>query len=1385
MVHESFDVLSQWRWSWSRFCGDEEFKIWSPQWHDLNLCFQEVCLQIPILAVAGCGSAYYFGRRYGVVSRGQLSLIALKIRFIISFLLAFLPIVQIYIFLNKTEEVIPQVAYLLSGVQCLSWFTHCAYIGGLTKKLGRNPRGPTFMIVVWSMLFALSVISLKSHYTIYKYSSNLTYSIYLAYGMSVCYLVLQLAYGLTLIPGDGDSTYADVTTAIGPVNESQPLLSNVYVRFMEEDDPFYLGVAMENVGWFSRLFFLWVTPLMQKGVNDKLTSSDDLYDLPVDLSCAVVGWELDNAVRNVKLQSALHSSDRATSTSTDDSPAVNMVKRDFMLLKALHRCFWLEFYSVGILKFFADCAGFAGPMLLNRLINFIEDKSEDMKWGYVYASGLMATTMISALCDCHFNFLISMVGLRMRAALVSIIYKKTLSTNAADLNSEFSIGEIVNFMSTDTDRIVNSCPSFHSLWSIPFQLAVTLYLLYSQVGMAFFAGVLFTVILIPVNKVIANKIGTLSTKLMEQKDHRVKLITEVLRGIKAIKFYVWEEYFVRQIAKLRTEEIKYLKGRKYLDALCVYFWATTPVIISILTFGTYVLMGKTLTAATVFTSIALLNMLISPLNAFPWVLNGMTEAWVSVVRIEKFLKLPDLDLKKYYRPLEDNDRDVCIKDGEFSWNKELSTEETVKGKGVSKNSAQIDNFKNSPMERYQFQLKHINLTVNKGEFLGIIGPVGSGKSTLLSAILADISMLSGQISISQMETGFAYVSQQSWLQRGTIKDNILFGKLYNEERYRDTLFACGLVEDVTNLPAGDMTGVGESGTTLSGGQKTRIALARAVYQNKSVYLLDDVLSAVDSKVAKHIFQHCVMGMLKDKTRILCTHHMQYLVHADRIVLIEGGFIKKIGKPVDVLNELDVSIAVDAELGNDVDQSLLANRFPKTTTTGDTLEGTDEDSVLALETRETGNLDLGVYYSYWKEISHLLSLSILLSVVLMQTSRNVTDWWLAHWVTNAESNSNSTNNSQGYDVNSYLKVYVGFAVVNTLFTLLRAFLFAYGGIVAAAKFHRLLLRSMIRAKAMFFDVTPLGRILNRFSSDTYTVDDSLPFILNILLAQTFGLLGSIVITVYGLPWICLFLVPLVPIYQWLQNYYRLTSRELKRITSVTLSPVYSHFNETLQGLPTINAMRAGQRFERENKDFVDFNIKAQFASQAASRWLGLRLQFIGVVIVTGVSFIAVIQHQYDIADPGLIGLAISYALTITGLLSGVVSAFTETEREMIAVERINQYINEIPLESTYFAIDPPYGWPNQGVVGFNNVVLKYRQKLAPSLLGVTFETRPCEKVGIVGRTGSGKSTLVAALFRMAEITSGEISIDSVNINSISITALRRVSDVLHSSRPFSI
>ncbi|KAL1117649.1 hypothetical protein AAG570_003964 [Ranatra chinensis] len=666
-----------------------------------------------------------------------------------------------------------------------------------------------------------------------------------------------------------------------------------------------------------------------------------------------------------------------------------------------------------------------------------------------------------------------------------------------------------------------------------------------------------------------------------------------------------------------------------------------------------------------------------------------------------------------------------------------------------------------------------------------MGPVGSGKSSLLAAILAELEKSSGSVACSHFDQGFGYVSQTPWLQRGTIRENILFGEPLDTERYRSVVEACDLMPDLNKLPRHDHTFVGEGGSTLSGGQKARICLARAVYQNNLVYLLDDILSSVDPHVANHIFTRCISGILKEKTRIVCTHQHKFAAQADIVILLQNGKIEKQGPPSEVLPDYSELIAKSEGTNLESSTDFLE---PET----DILEAIDnnasEEEERSVDNYRSlilylyfflGSVEVQVYTLYFVSIGLCLMFFIFSSIVLMQVSRNLVDWWLAFWVSNEHSNGTIPTFGSEFTMISgasyYMNVYIFLGILNSVFTLLRAFLFAYGGVIGAKRIHKTLLDSVVMAKVAFFDSSPLGRILNRFSSDMYTIDDTLPFILNILLAQLFGLLGLLVMTLYGLPWLCLILVPIVPVYFWLQNHYRLTSRELKRLSSVTLSPVYNHFNETIQGLSTIRAFKSTSRFNHDNVCFLEANQKTQLSSSAASQWLGIWLQLIGVVMISGIGMLAILQHHLDIANPGLIGLAISYALSLTGSLGGVVNAFTETEREMVAVERVRQYYSdrEGGPEREYFkyTMSPPFGWPSQGVVSFNNVYVKYRNHLPYALHNVTFSTRPSEKVGIVGRTGAGKSSLISAIFRLVEISEGSIVIDAVNVKLIYLHELR--------------
>ncbi|ODN01206.1 Multidrug resistance-associated protein 7, partial [Orchesella cincta] len=1451
-------------------CGSEDLRLWDRHTNDFGQCFFHLFVQlpvsfvfyilnylefaintdrvvIPVFGMLAIISAFYMGKRqvtysfFGAWNTCQSGLI--YSRSVIVSLLALISLSQMMIHCAVFRHHVNFVDASVVSVKTFSWVLHLIYILLLKRGNSFNTRGPKLAMLAWFLAAIVSVFELRSKYlswltdtdsssTIpnirnsyyeYRHHHHLSYvqnlddilrDKFLWLWTSGFEVLLHGLYLLTLIPGSThleQRHYRHRTRANDIVyNAYESQENNSFVGFDEEDEneELPLGVAKESSGIVSKLLFLWVNPLIRKGACGYLTSCESLFDLPHTISTGIVAAEFQKLA----------------------------VSRRLSLLKALHIRFGLEFYSIGILKLISDGAGFCGPILLSCLVRFIEDTEEDVSkesiWqGYSYVGGMFAAVFIGALSNSHFNMKMAEVNLKIRAALITTIYRKTVQLQKMTLEN-FSSGEIINFMSTDTDRIVNFCPSFHAFWSLPVQVAVTLYLLYQQIGVAFLAGVVFAILLIPINRYLANKIGDLSTKMMHFKDQRVKLMSEILYGIRVLKFHAWEAFFVGKVNEIREKEIKNLKGRKYLDALCVYFWATTPVLVSLFSFGTYILLGNQLTAAKVFTSIALFNMLISPLNALPWVLNGVVEAWVSVKRISKLLQVEDTDLSKIYSPVPrelQKEYEILVNDGQFSW-----------GDG----KAGIEN---------------VNLNVKKGQFIGVIGEVGSGKSSLLLALLGELGKSAGSLSFQSVGQGVGLVLQEAWIQRGTIRSNICFAPNTNFTRYKSVIESCCLNDDLDAWKTRDDTPVGDSGVTLSGGQRIRLTLARAVYQNYNVYFLDDIFSAVDYKVAHHLYNKCVMGTLREKTRIVCTHHVRFLQHADWILVMDNGKVISQGLPKDILPKYLES----SDLGDSIEQEAVAVTSGSSSKKPNSLLGfgeeLDSSSVMnasslsfELKNEETGKssdfnkehqkegtIRLHIYHSYYRAVGRGICWLILISLTAMQASRNLSDLWLAHWVHETATNPNSTvpntsttpvpmptfetptgdtspyvsgedaniyddddnNNDAAMDDNSiegrrfgllfasvlsklpfmngldpavkyYFSILIAIGVANSVFTLARAFLFAFGGIRGALKIHNSLLTSVLKAKMSFFDSNSIGRIINRFSSDVATVDDSLPFISNILFAQTFGLIGTLVVTCYALPWIIAIVIPLLLVCNNIQEYYRHTARQLRRLGSVSLSPVYAHFSETLKGLVTIRAMKAVRRFEEMNEAFLESSQKCQYSTQAVSQWLSFRLQMVGLIVISGVGLLGILQHHFGTADPGIIGLAISYALTVTNSLSGFVTFFTETEKEMVAVERACEYIEEIEEEKqTETRISLPYLWPAQGVIHFRSVFLKYRPDQPYVLNNVTFETRPAEKIGVCGRTGSGKSSLFTALFRMLDSFDGDITIDTVNIKHLSLKDLR--------------
>lgn len=915
-------------------------------------------------------------------------------------------------------------------------------------------------------------------------------------------------------------------------------------------------------------------------------------------------------------------------------------------------------------------------------------------------------------------------------------------------------------MSVDADRTINLCNSLHDAWSLPLQIGVALYLLYTQVNYAFLSGLAITIILIPVNKWISTRIASATEKMMKQKDERISCAGELLAHIRTVKMYSWEKLFTQRLVERRELEVKHLATRKYLDAWCVYFWATTPTLFSLFTFSIYAIMGHSLDAATVFTCVALFNTLISPLNSFPWVINGMIDAVISSRRLSTYLSAPEhfsseliasADLLKHHfkRNTESihNPMAVILQNVCCSWSSSSIVEPSI-------------------------ILRDISLQLQKGLFIAIIGEVGSGKSSLMNSIIGEMCVISGSIDSCG---SIAYVPQVPWILSGSLRDNILLGKELDPRRYEEVIQACALDVDISAMVGGDMSHIGEKGLNLSGGQRARLALARALYHDSEVYLFDDILSAVDSQVASWILEKAIMGpKMKWKTRLLSTHNLQAISAADMIVIMANGLVKWFGTlecflatPYSRISKPDSSSAISSTISEKDKGPSISCEFKTNVLLDDdsVVDYEEQRDQTEVEARKEGMVELSVYKKYATFAGWSIVFLICLSAFLMQASRNGNDLWLTYWV----DTSTGTKHTR-----FYLTILAMFGIINSFFTLGRAFSFAYGGLCAAIQIHADLLENLISAPVSFFDQNPSGRILNRLSSDLYAIDDSLPFILNIFGANFFSLLGTLVVLSYSQVSFLLILVPLWLIYSKVQFYYRSTSREVRRLDSVARSPIYSSFTETLDGSSTIRAFQKEAFFLERFIQHVTLYQKTSYSELIAGLWLSLRLQLLAGFIILFIAIMAVVGfHSNSLVNfgtPGLVGLALSYAAPVVSLLNGFLTTFTETEKEMISVERVVEYVG-IPQEELQGSESPHGSWPTEGKIEFEHVTLRYKADLPPALNDVSFLIASGTQVGIIGRTGAGKSSILNALFRLAPICNGRILVDGFDVAKVAVRDLR--------------
>ena len=1115
-----------------------------------------------------------------------------------------------------------------------------------------------------------------------------------------------------------------------------------------------------HAGIFSRITFSWLSPIMTKGARGSIEKEDLFQVMHTDTATSLadrfaVAYE-EKLRESGKSIGSLHS---------DESQPGQL----WVLVSVLSKAGVLKpFYYASIFRFITDVLKFASPFMLKWLMRIVDESTGDdpppAYEGYCVVGLMFFFSCVQTMTLQRYFHMCIRAGMRIRACLITNAFRKALKLSQTSREKR-TTGEIVNLMSTDCERLNSIMLWLHTAWSSPLQLIVALYLLWQQIGPSSLASILFmTLFLTPLTSYVATRMQVLSEELMLAKDERVRVTSEVLTNIKVIKLYGWEDTLRDNIFEARAKEIKVQRKYAYMNAVSNLLFAGAPVLVTMVTFASFVLLGGHLTASKAFVSIALLNLLKFPLSSLPYLFNFLAEASVSARRLDAFLRAPEVDTK-YYADLHDRSRPssgnaaVYVANGNFFWDDAATSR----------------------------ALMDIKLTIPTGSMTIITGSVGAGKSALMKMIIGDLTVGRQEPSLC-VNGSLAYCPQVPWIMNMSLRDNILFGKPYNREWYNLVIDACCLTDDLMLLEDGDRTEIGERGINVSGGQKARISLARAVYSKSDILLLESIFEAVDEHVAHHIFHNCLLDLLKRpdeitgkvRTVILVTHALKFVSWVDWIVIMSQGGILEQGtydscRDGAALGTLMVVNSAPSSEKVIEEQPEFVPVMRKLSSWRNLKRGADQGEegvtdLIQVELKDQGAIGWSTYIEYISALGGFPVLSILVCGMLAKTLLDTgTNLYLSDWTNRIEHHTKQ--HSDEYYLGLYSLLGVSGVVCNGVFTLY----LSLKAVHAAKMLHDVLTHNITRAKMSFFDTTPLGRILNRFSKDINTIDEALwQDVLSVttLLFEMIGTLGSIV---YVVPMFT-FIIPLVAImYIRIQNYYISSSRELKRWDSILRSPIISHFSESLEGSSSIRAYGLNDQFCVQNVESVDIHNGAYYTSVSTNRWLAFHLDTLGNLVVFSAGVFVIAGRQT--LPQSLAGLAISYSMQITMTLTWAVRSMSDLETDMIAVERIAEYRDVAP-EAPIEAIEPKLvprledNWPSRGEIVMNNVFANYRPGLGNVLKGLQLRIEAGEKVGIVGRTGAGKSSLFLVLLRLIEPNGGNILIDGFDTKRLGLNQLRR-------------
>ncbi|XP_046853330.1 ATP-binding cassette sub-family C member 5-like isoform X2 [Xenia sp. Carnegie-2017] len=977
---------------------------------------------------------------------------------------------------------------------------------------------------------------------------------------------------------------------------------------------------------------------------------------------------------------------------------------------------------------------------------------------------------------------------------------------------------LVNICASDAQRVFEAFAYGPFVIGGPVALIVVITYTTYILGPSALLGCFIFFVMFPIQGIVGKYSGKFRGKAVRITDQRVKLMNEVLSCIKLIKMYAWEKSFAKVIGDIRQKETSVLGDSAVLQSLNVSLTNAVSTFSTAITFIVHIYTGNDLLASQAFTVIAVFNTMIFAFAVLPLGIRALAEAKVSMKRLKSLLQMDE------YEPWSVKPQDECVavemKNATFGWNEVKLKPQKKFIPGVDKNDKQTKEDRSAANglkqrvapEEFKTELVKtlfdINLTFKKRQLIGVCGSVGSGKSSLINAILAQMNLVEGNVYVNG---SMAYAAQQAWLMNATVQENILFGQAMKPARYEKMISTCCLQQDLDIFPHGDQTEIGERGINLSGGQKQRISLARAAYANKDIYLLDDPLSAVDVHVGEHIFNNCIKNALSGKTIIFVTHQLQYLKHCDVVVLLKDGCIAEMSSYEKLMSdEKEFSVLVqnyhkklgtieseeeednkDSEMisksGSSHDKIINGNAGAPTKSFDDEKEMMKaqelnghikgKDHLMKAEDRKVGRVSFSTYLRYCKAAGGICIAScVLLMLTIITLLRVFSDIWLGRWINDGSGNSTENDESLGKlndnpDVDFYAAVYGSALAVILFLLIIKCFIFVRVMLRASSSLHNQVFNAVTRSPMEFFDTTPTGQILNRFSKDIDEIDTRLSFLVEAFILNITFLLSTIVLIVVLFYWFIIALVFFLAVFIFLNITFRRSVRELKRLDNISRSPIFSHISASVQGLSTLHAYGKTEEFSQQFEKLLDKNTLPFFVFNVSHRWLAVRLDLITVGITTVTALLVVLLR--DDVPAALGGLAITYAIRISGLLQFTVRLSAETEAIFTSVERVLHYIDNLKSEAPSSIPDktPDEHWPSMGSLSMTGVKMKYRENLPLVLKGITCNIKAQEKIGIVGRTGSGKSSIGVVLFRLVEPVEGIITIDGIDTLKIGLDDLR--------------